>query len=169
MSVLNDVQLKSLIAEHSLVIGMNPDIAVQSCGIDLSIESISRFYMSQGTLGRDNKDRRLPEIRELKFDAAGWMDLIPGVYSIRYAETVNIPKNLMAIGRPRSSVMRMGCSVESSVFDPGYSGKPTGLLIVSNDDGLRIQQGARVLQLIFMDLSDAAEAGYSGVYQRENL
>ncbi|MEZ4505560.1 MAG: hypothetical protein R2848_06755 [Thermomicrobiales bacterium] len=93
--------------------------------------------------------------------------LSPGPYHITYAETVSLPKDLMALGRPRSSLTRSGVAIHTAVWDAGYSGRSTSLLVVSNPAGFRVQR-ARVAQLVFIQLSTADDVGYQGIYQGEN-
>jgi len=75
---------------------------------------------------------------------------------------------LMALARPRSSLLRCGVVVHSAVWDAGYSGRSQSLMVVHNPAGFRLQQNARVLQLVFLKLSGET-AGYRGIYQGENM
>jgi dUTP pyrophosphatase len=93
--------------------------------------------------------------------------LSPGPYLITYNEIVNLPKHIMALGRPRSSLLRCGVSVGMAVWDAGYRGRSQSLLVVHNPQGFRVQQNARVSQLVFMEMTGES-AGYQGIYQNEN-
>ena len=94
---------------------------------------------------------------------------MPGIYHITYNEVVSLPTDLMALGRPRSSLNRSGATIHTAVWDAGYSGRSTSLMAVLNPVGFRVQRDARVLQLVFFGLSVEAERGYSGIYQGENV
>ena len=96
------------------------------------------------------------------------MELMPGSYMITYNEIVHIPTNLMALARPRSSLLRCGVSIGTAVWDAGYSGRSQSLMIIYNASGFRVQKDARVAQLVFMTLSTETE-GYTGKYQNENI
>ena len=74
----------------------------------------------------------------------GWLELRPGPYQIVFNETVDLPNNLMALGRPRSSLCRIGATLGTAVWDAGYRGRSTALLIVENPAGMRIERAARV-------------------------
>ena len=87
---------------------------------------------------------------------------------ITYNEIVHIPTTLMALARPRSSLLRCGVSIGTAVWDAGYSGRSQSLMIVYNAAGFRVQKDARVAQLVFMTLSAETE-GYAGKYQNENI
>lgn len=105
----------------------------------------------------------------LDFDADGWLTLEPGIYHILYNEVVDIPKSLMALGRPRSSLARCGVSIVTAVWDAGYNGRSTSMLVVENPAGFRVQKDSRVMQLVFFGMSEATADGYRGRYQGENL
>ncbi len=168
-AVLSSTEIRALIdAEQPLFSGFdNLDQQVQANGFDLRLEEVKRFA-GPGTIGIDNADRVLPELEEIDPDADGWLSLAPGPYHITYAETVTLPKNLMALGRPRSSLGRSGVSLHTAVWDAGYSGRSTSLMVVYNPDGFRVQIGARVAQLVFIELTTADALGYQGIYQGEN-
>jgi len=110
----------------------------------------------------------VPDLAPLVFDGLGFIDLMPGAYIITYNEIVHLPKNIMALGRPRSSLLRCGVTVDTAVWDAGYSGRSQSLMVVYNPQGFRLQRNARVAQLIFLRLSRKTE-GYHGAYQGENI
>jgi dUTP pyrophosphatase len=140
---------------------------VQPNGVDLSLDAAWRFG-SGGVLGAAPESRRLAERQELEFDADGWLALGPGGYGIRYAEWVEVPADCGGLCFPRSSLLRMGAHVPTAVWDAGYAGRGEGLLVVTNPHGLRVQRGARIVQLVLFRLSEAPGAVYAGRYQHEN-
>jgi dUTP pyrophosphatase len=141
---------------------------LQPNGFDLSVAEVGQFA-NGGAIGRTNAGRSLPEVRPLPFDDTGWLDLQPGPYQIVFNEIVDLPNNLMALGRPRSSLCRLGATLGTAVWDAGYRGRSTALLIVENPAGMRIERAARLLQLVFFTLDAPTARGYDGAYQDENL
>lgn len=141
---------------------------LQPNGFDLSVAEIGTLT-GPATLGRANRDRVLPEMEALPFDAEGWLTLLPGPYQVVFNEVVDLPNDLMALGRPRSSLCRGGATVITAVWDAGYRGRSTALLVVENPAGLRLQRDARIMQLVFFTLNAPTAAGYDGAYQGENL
>src|SRR5699024_2751774 len=99
----------------------------------------------------------------------GWVTLPPGGYHILYNEVVDLPESLMAFGRPRSSLNRCGVTIHTAVWDAGYTGRSTSMLVVSNPEGFRVQQNARVMQMVFVGMSEAPAEGYRGRYHLENM
>jgi dUTP diphosphatase len=140
---------------------------LQPNGVDLSLDSVWRL-LGSGTLGRSNADRSLPPREVLPFAADGWLDLPPGGYGIRYAEEVHLPGDCGGLCFPRSSLLRMGVYVPTAVWDAGYVGRGEGWLQVSNPHGVRLQHGARIVQLVLFRLTQPAASGYQGAYQHEN-
>ncbi len=143
------------------------DQQLQPNGFDLTLRDVSMFQ-DMGQIGVDNSQRHLPELAPLVFDGLGAIELMPGSYIITYNEIVHIPKNVMALGRPRSSLLRCGVSIGTAVWDAGYSGRSQSLMMVYNPRGFRVQKNARMMQLVFMTLTSETE-GYSGKYQNENI
>lgn len=168
--VLGRVALATLIRSDRPLISEWLDLErqLQPNGFDLSLREVGR-YMGPGVIARDNADRRLPEVARLPFDGEGFLDLGPGPYQIVFNEVVDLPNDLMALGRPRSSLCRCGVSVHSAVWDAGYRGRSTSLLVVENPAGFRVQRDARLLQMVFLGLDEQVTEGYQGAYQGENL
>jgi len=143
------------------------DEQVQPNGFDLTLREIA-LLESSGRIAVRNAERRLPELAPLAFDGLGFIDLAPGIYSITYNEIVHLPRNVMALARPRSSLLRCGVTVGTAVWDAGYEGRSQSLLVVYNYRGFRVQKNARITQLVFFELTGDSE-GYNGVYQGENI
>ena len=139
---------------------------LQPCGVDFSLLRVDRFTTA-GSMGSSAGDRSLPEYEPLPFDADGWLLLEAGSYLITFNEVVNIPLELVALACPRSSLLRSGVGLHSAIWDPGYSGRSQAMLIIYNPAGYRLQQGARLMQMIFFRLSQPVEEGYQGQYQGE--
>jgi dUTP pyrophosphatase len=102
------------------------------------------------------------------FDGSGNLDLVPGIYMITYNEIVHLPRDLMALGRPRSSLLRCGVTIGTAVWDAGYAGRSQSMLVVYNKQGFRVEKNARITQLVFLELTGES-AGYNGIYQGENI
>ena len=165
MPVLSREDLRAaLAADPPLVEDIDQTLQLQPNGIDIRVERVERLT-SRAALG---VDERVPAERsELVPDAEGWWGLDPGAYVIRYLERVNLPNDVMAFARPRSSLLRSGVAIHTAVWDAGYSGQGEGLLSVLNPAGYRLQRGARVVQLVFVRLGSATAEGYAGAYQDE--
>ena len=140
---------------------------MQPNGIDLTLREVA-LPQSSGRIAAEDSQRLVSDLAPLVFDGLGFIDLVPGAYIITYNEIVHLPKNIMALARPRSSLLRCGVTVNTAVWDAGYSGRSQSLMVVYNPQGFRLQRNARIAQLIFLRLSQKTE-GYQGVYQGENI
>lgn len=169
MSVLTRAEIEAYIKRQPPMVEGCVNLAeqLQPNGIDLTLRDAARLT-SAGQIGASNDDRRLPDTAPLPFAADGFITLAPGCYLITYNEVVNMPVDVTALGRPRSSLLRTGADIGTAVWDAGYSGRSQSLLTVHNPAGLRLQQNARLMQLVFFRL-DAATTGYAGKYQQENI
>ncbi|MFC1932289.1 deoxyuridine 5'-triphosphate nucleotidohydrolase [Chloroflexota bacterium] len=140
---------------------------VQPNGIDLTLREVAMFQTS-GKIAASNSQRLVSGLAPLVFDGLGFIDLMPGAYIITYNEIVHLPNNIMALARPRSSLLRCGVTVNTAVWDAGYSGRSQSLMVVYNPQGFRLQRNARIVQLVFLQLAQETE-GYHGAYQEENI
>lgn len=165
MTFLCDFQIKEKIINEKLVENyIDLMIQLQPNSFEFTIHKI---YNIEGTpiIGFDNKNRVLCNYKELKFDN-NYIKLDYGIYKILFNEIVNIPNNIFAIGFPRSSLIRVGCDIKTTIWDSGFSGKSEALLIVNNKNGLILQKNARILQLLFCELSTSVKKGYDGIYNK---
>jgi dUTP pyrophosphatase len=140
---------------------------LQPNGIDLTLRDIA-LLQSAGVIAVDNSQRQVSDLAPLVFDGLGYIDLVPGIYLVTYNEIVHLPENVTALAAPRSSLLRCGVTVETAVWDAGYSGRSQSLMVVYNSQGIRLQRNARIVQLIFFNLTQKTR-GYRGKYQGENI
>ncbi len=146
---------------------INLEEQVQPNGFDLTLREVA-MLQSPGKITAKNSQRLVSDLAPLVFDGLGFIDLMAGAYIITYNEIVHLPKNVIALATPRSSLLRCGVTVNTAVWDAGYSGRSQSLMIVYNPQGFRLQRNARIVQLVFLELTQETE-GYHGVYQRENI
>lgn len=146
---------------------VNVEEQVQPNGVDLTLREIA-LLQSPGKIAVADSQRVVSDSAPLVFDGLGFIDLMPGTYIITYNEIVHLPKNIMALATPRSSLLRCGVTVNTAVWDAGYSGRSQSLLVVYNSQGFRVQRNARIVQLVFLKLTQETE-GYQGTYQGENI
>lgn len=146
---------------------INLEEQAQPNGFDLTVRQVALLQTS-GRIATNNSQRLVSDLAPLVFDGLGFIDLMPGAYMIIYNEIVHLPNSIMALGRPRSSLLRCGVTVGTAVWDAGYSGRSQSLMVVHNPQGFRLQRNARVVQLVFLRLTGETE-GYHGAYQAENI
>ena len=169
MAVLADSEIRRLINQEPPLIEGYIDLEsqLQVNGFELTLRDVA-IMQTPGRIGFDNSQRVISDVSPLVFDGLGDIELIPGTYLITYNEVVHLPKNIMALGRPRSSLLRCGVTIGTAVWDAGYEGRSQSLLVVYNTRGIRLQKNARIMQLIFMEMTGES-GGYNGIYQGENI
>ena len=122
--------MSAVLSQHEIyrLIGQEPPLVegyvdleeqVQPNGFDLTLREVA-LLQSSGKIAVKNTERRLPDLASLTFDGLGFIDLMPAVYAITYNEMVHLPKNVMALARPRSSLLRCGVTVDTAAWGAGY-------------------------------------------------
>ena len=151
MSLLDRNSITELILGDSPLISGFDDLEeqLQPNGFDLTLQEV-RQLNSGGYMGKGPNRRLLSSSNILAFDNQGWVQLNPGSYLITFNEICHLPLDLMALGKPRSSLLRSGVTINTAVWDAGYKGRSQSLLTVLNPNGFGVQQNARLLQLIFI-------------------
>lgn len=169
MTLLSSNELSKLMQKNPPLLenAIDPKTQIQPNGLEMTLKEV-RTIEGAGAVDFDNSERKLPESQPLEFDAEDWIHLPKGIYKVLFNEIVNIPKNLAAIAKPRSTLIRCGATLETAVWDAGYRGRSESMLVVYNPAGFRLKKDARIMQLLFYTLDSEVEEGYSGVYQNEN-
>ncbi|MEA2075562.1 MAG: deoxyuridine 5'-triphosphate nucleotidohydrolase [Euryarchaeota archaeon] len=168
-SVLSKSQIRALLRAKPPLIENLIDInmQLQPNGVDLTVKQIEKI-VSAGCVDFSNNDRKLSETEKLDLDDDR-VFLPLGAYKVRFNEVIHLPKDIMAIGAPRTSLIRCGVTIETGFWDAGYEGRSESLMVVLNEKGFYVKKNARILQLAFIRLSKATGSGYEGIYQSENF
>ncbi|UCH56787.1 MAG: deoxyuridine 5'-triphosphate nucleotidohydrolase [Candidatus Bathyarchaeota archaeon] len=166
--MLNSSEIRRLIEEEQLIANyIHRETQLQPSGFDLSLGEVLA-YTGGGSVDFYNVERVIASTTPIEPDDLGWYDLDPGCYVIIYNEVVRIPLDIVALARTRSTLLRNGASVGTAVWDPGYQGRSSSLLVVHNPHGIRLKRDARVVQLIFFR-TEKVDEGYRGIYQKERM
>jgi len=138
----------------------------QPAGIDITLKEVLAFT-SAGKIDFDNKERKISDVQSLHYENEE-LNLQPGAYKVIFNEYVKIPKDVAGFCLPRSSLLRCGLTLECAVWDPGYEGRSEALLLVKNPHGAILKRNAKIGQMVFIRLSEAADKLYDGQYKGEN-
>ena len=138
-------------------------------GYDLSLRSVNKVGY-KGTpmspIGRVLKDKTqltdyTPYDQISLEGVKGWL-FYKGVYDITFHEGCQLPNNIVAFIKQRSSLYRNGAIINSPVFDPGFETEFMGTLMYVHET-IFIEDNARVAQIYFHEC-EAAEL-YDGQWQ----
>ena len=141
---------------------------LQPNGFDLTLKEV-REFTSAGEVGPGTGASSLSETSDLPFGVDGYLQLPAGSYLATLNEIVHLPRDVTALARPRSSLLRSGVAVHTAVWDAGYRGRSQVLLTVHNTFGYRLARNARVVQMAFLYLARPLEEGYRGRFLGENV
>ena len=156
------------ILEEGLIVLDNAKGKPAQVGYDLSVQSI-KSLMGRGAVLKNktivNQLQSVPLVKQKieGTEVEGWF-LNQGAYDITMNEGCNIPSNRTAMVRQRSSLLRNGAIIASSVFDPGFHTKNIGTVMIVTKQ-IFIEKDARVGQMYFHKNNDAEE--YDGQFQND--
>jgi deoxycytidine triphosphate deaminase len=139
-------------------------------GYDLSLQTVKQIRQNpQDKIGKvlvnrtDLADYTL--VQRTSVDGCiGWL-LYPGTYEITFWEGCKLPGNYVGLIRQRSSLLRNGTIIHSSVFDPGFETDAMGCVMRVNET-IFIEEDARVAQIYFHECDEVSEL-YDGQWQND--
>lgn len=140
-----------------------PEENIAQHGVDLNLIKVERV-MGIGLIPVKGKTI-LPNYQEIIATNGIWR-LNPGVYNITFDQGCKIPSDVMCLIRQRSSLLRCGGQLHSSVFDAGFETENMGTFMVLFHP-IDIEVGARVAQM-YNHVSDEVENLYNGQFQKDS-
>jgi len=173
--ILSDRELKRELDQGDLVVEPIEDEKqqIQPASIDLRLgKHFTEPRAEKTTIDLGSEDHRL--VGEDDEEYAG-ITIRPGDFYLGTTmERVEIPPNMMANIKGRSSIGRVGVIVHATagVIDPGFKGQITLELSNLGNDKVHVPVGKRVAQLVVESISSTAERPYGedrgSKYQEQN-
>jgi len=144
-------ELLKLVKENNLVEDLckreleNPE----GSGFDLRVKEIYKIKQGEAFLGET--ERHTPEAEAIaKYKENKGLVLEPGEYVlVKTIEKVNLPDNIGAIFRPRSTLQRCGIGLFTAAASPGYCGELTFGMCNLGKNKFRLELGARIVHILF--------------------
>lgn len=141
-------------------------------GYDLSLQEVKQLRANPQdkigvVLASSTSLTDYTTIEKIQLDGStGWL-LYPGTYEITFWEGCTIPSDLVGLIRQRSSLLRNGTIIHSSVFDPGFETEFMGCVMRVNET-IFIEENARVAQIYFHECYEVAQENlYNGQFQND--
>lgn len=142
----------------------------EGVGVDLRLGAVYKITSGgafiEAGLGK-RKGVKTKALAEFKRDKRNqeWVTVKPGdYYLVSTLEILNIPKDLMPLVFPRTSLFRAGLLLLNSKTDPGYKGTLTmGLKNLSQFE-VSLQMGARICNIVFFKI-EGQTISYRGQHQ----
>lgn len=138
----------------------------QPNGIDLKLKGVEMFDSEQDTIGIIDGEKKLPNMTELQPDDDGYYTLKKDTYYLFDLGVWEIPIHTVGLFWIRSTLMRMGANLSSSVGDMGYSGT-LKMAYFNPVTDIKIKQGERVVQMLLFEAQ--YDDVYNGDYQDDNI
>ena len=142
-------------------------------GYDLSIKSIQQIvggggvFTEHSTLLPEYETVEKVKIKDYPDKVRGWQLQAGKAYDITFLEGIDLPDNRTAMIRQRSSLMRNGVLIQSSIFDPGFSTDNIGCVLFCFTDFF-IEENSRLAQIYFHTHNAVApEALYDGQFAND--
>lgn len=159
--IYGDVAIRSAIA-NGFIAGVddsmtNPASLNIRLGCSFLVPRVDQTIM----LGDEVRyDRYMIEIPD------GWFTIKPGQFVLGTTlERLNLPDRISAFVQGRSSIGRIGLTIQNAGFvDPGFKGHITLELINDSPFNIHLLPGYPVGQLVFLETSEVQNP-YSGKYQ----
>lgn len=166
--VLGISEIQKLIKEKKLVEDLcdrelnEPEGTV----IDLRLDKLLKLK-GDGFIGID--ERKTPDVEEVasfnKKKSCKYT-IKPGEYYLsKTIETINLPNNLVALFKPRTTLFRSGIIFKSGFADPGYHGPLYFALFNASKCNFKIEPGARYCCVYFMEIKGSIKNLYRGQWQ----
>jgi dUTP pyrophosphatase len=142
---------------------------IEGTTVDLRLGAVYK-PVGKACLMRDS--RVTPEIEKL-MDIADTPDAVftvkPGDYLLfQTIEQINLPSNLFAYIRPRTTLIRSGIPLETAFVSPNYQGRLTVGMKHQGLMDVEIQMGFRILCIAFFPIEGNA-VPYRGVWQGDRV
>ena len=159
-------ELLKLVKEKKLVENLsereleNPEGA----GFDLRAGEIFRIKEGESFLGAT--ERFTQDLESIaKYGNEKEITLKPGEYIlVKTMEKVNLPEDIVAIFRPRSTLQRSGIGLFTATANPGYRGELTFGMCNLGKSNFRLEMGARFVHILFFSTTENVSA-YRGQWQ----
>ncbi len=126
--------------------------------------------MGSARLMRDSRiTPKIEKIMDIDDSPDGVYTISRGEYLLfQTIEQVNLPHDLFAYIRPRTTMIRSGIPLETAFISPNYQGRLTVGMKHQGANDVEIQMGFRILCIAFYPIEGKA-VPYRGVWQGDRV
>lgn len=166
--ILGQSEIKKLIKKHNLITNLSEREFKdpEGCVLDLRLEKV---YSLKGKAFLGIDERETPDlIEKASFNPKKKTSFIfrPGKYYLtKTVEEVNLPKNIAAVFKPRTTTYRCGLVVRTGFANPGYHGALFFSAINEGPVTIKIELGARYVSVYFQEVKGRNVHSYRGQWQ----
>jgi dUTP pyrophosphatase len=163
---ITGIVTKKPLIEH---LGSDQIEGIEGTTVDLRLGAIFK-PVGRACLMRET--RVTPEIEDLmdiSTSPDGVYHIKPGDYLLfQTIEQINLPEDLFAYIRPRTTLIRSGIPLETAFISPNYQGKLTVGMKHQGVADVEIQMGFRILCIAFFPI-EGRSVPYRGVWQGDRV
>lgn len=168
--VVEDPQSGEMVCKPLLEpMGEDQVAGIEGTTADLRLGAI---YRPSGPARLMRDSRVTPEIEkvmDIVDEPDGVYTIKPGEYLLlQTIETVNMPQDMFAYIRPRTTMIRSGIPLETAFVSPNYQGRLTVGMKHVGEYPVEIQMGFRILCIAFFPI-DGEAVPYRGVWQGDRV
>ena len=166
--ILGHSELKKLIKKNKLIVNLsereleNPE----GCVFDLRLEKV---FSLKGKAFLGIEERETPNLIEKEsFNPEKKSSFIfqPGKYYLtKTVEEINLPENVAAVFKPRSTTFRMGLNIRTGIANPGFFGPLYFSVVNEGSVPVEIEMGARFVSVYFHEVKGIPVHTYRGQWQ----
>ena len=137
-------------------------------GYDLTVADVKSIrggmLFTDRTVLDSYDEVKLTTVEKAEGDERNVWILTPGIYSVTFEQGCKLDDKTTAFIRQRSSILRMGGTVTSGVYDPGFEVDQMGGVMTLTKTVV-LEKGARLAQIIMFE-NNPAEL-YDGQWQKD--
>jgi dUTP pyrophosphatase len=142
---------------------------IEGTTADLRLGAIYRPVGSAKLMRDTRVTPRIEKVMDIEDNPDGIYAVSGGEYLLfQTIEQVNMPKDLFAYIRPRTTLIRSGIPLETAFISPNYQGKLTVGMKHQGTMDVEIQMGFRILCIAFYPIQGEAVL-YRGVWQGDRV
>jgi len=142
---------------------------IEGTTIDMRLGAIYRPVGKASLLRHSRITPEIEKVMDIADTPDGIYAINPGEYLLfQTIEQVNMPADMFAYIRPRTTLIRSGIPLETAFISPNYQGRLTVGMKHQGVGSVDIQMGFRILCIAFFPI-DGLAVPYRGVWQGDRV
>jgi dUTP pyrophosphatase len=142
---------------------------IEGTTADLRLGAVYRPVGSASLMRETRITPRIEKVMDIEDSPDGVYTISGGEYLLfQTIEQVNLPRDLFAYIRPRTTLIRSGIPLETAFVSPNYQGRLTVGMKHQGTSDVEIQMGFRILCIAFYPI-DGEAVPYRGVWQGDRV
>jgi dUTP pyrophosphatase len=169
IEVEDHITKKNVIKPLVEYLGLDQIDGIEGTTVDLRLGAVFK-PVGKACLMRDSRvTPEIDKLMDITDTPDGVFTVKPGDYLLfQTIEQVNLPSNLFAYIRPRTTLIRSGIPLETAFVSPNYQGRLTVGMKHQGLMDVEIQMGFRILCIAFFPIEGNA-VPYRGVWQGDRV